>query len=102
MIKARIYKCPQKTTQSGKVRSHRWILNYGQSSPRMHDPLTGWVGCKDTQAEVKLVFATQEQAIRYAKNHSIAYDLEEPGIQRYSVKNYEDNFNNNRKMNWTH
>lgn len=102
MTIARIYRCPQKATQSGKIRNHRWILDYGQSSPRLHDPLTGWVGCKDTQMEVKLSFSSKEQAIQYAKNHSITYEIEEPGVQRYVVKNYEDNFANSRKMNWTH
>lgn len=102
MKRARIYRCPKKTTQSGAMRSHIWILDYGQSSQRSHDPLTGWVGSKDTQTEVRLSFATKEQAIQYATHHSIAFNLEEPGTHRYVVKDYEDNFNNKRKMNWTH
>ena len=102
MTRARLYKCPQKATQSGKIRSHRWILDYGQSSPRSHDSLTGWVGCSETQTEVKLSFPTKDQAIQYAEKNSIAYDLKEPGSHHYVVKNYEDNFHNNRKMNWAH
>ncbi len=102
MTRARIYKCPQKATQSGAIRSHRWIIDYGESSPRSHDSLTGWISCNDTQAEIKLLFATKEQAINYAKIHSIAYDIEEPNSNHYVIKNYEDNFDNNRKMNWTH
>lgn len=102
MTRARIYKYPQKVTQSGSVRSHRWILDYGQSSPRTHDALTGWIGCQETQTEVRLCFKTKDQAIQYAENHAIAYDLEEPTDRHYVAKNYDDNFSYSRKMNWTH
>lgn len=101
MAKARIYKRAKKATQSGHAR-HLWVLDYGQSSPRSHDPVTGWVGSSDTQTQVSINFQTKEQAIAYAERKSIAYTVEEPGTTRFVVKSYEDNFHNNRKMNWTH
>ncbi|MDI2113611.1 ETC complex I subunit [Commensalibacter nepenthis] len=101
MAKARIYRRAKKATQSGHAH-HLWVLDYGQSSSRSHDPVTGWVGSNDTQVQVSISFQTKEQAIAYAERKSIDYDVEEPGSTRYTVKNYEDNFHNNRKMNWTH
>lgn len=102
MTRARIYRRPKKATQSGNIHDHIWVLDYGQSLPRSHDPVTGWVGSKDTQAQVKLSFESKEQAVEYAERNAIAYDIEEAVARRYVAKVYEDNFNNKRKMNWSH
>lgn len=102
MKRARIYQRPKKATQSGKAFAGEWILDFGKSSPRRNDPLTGWVGSKDTSSQVTLRFATAQDAIDYANRHSIPYDLEKPPAHRLVPNVYENNYHSNRRMNWTH
>ncbi|CAK7192567.1 hypothetical protein COMNV_00770 [Commensalibacter sp. Nvir] len=102
MIKARIYKREKKVTQSGSYGSHLWVFDYGHTAPRHHDPLMGWIGSKDTRCQITLSFPTKELAVLYAKRHSILYEIDDPGEVHYVVKDYEENFHNRRKMNWTH
>ena len=52
----------------------------------------GWIGSADTQAQVRLRFATREEAVAYAEKHGIAYDLELPQDRRVKPKAYADNF----------
>jgi hypothetical protein len=78
------------------------VLEFEPSSPRRLDPLMGWVGSADTQAQVHLHFDTQEEAIAYAKRHGIEYDLELPPVHRFKPKAYADNFRYGRLENWTH
>ena len=77
----------------------RWTSS--PSSPRRPDPLMGWIGSADTQAQVRLNFATREEAVAYAEKNGIAYDLELPLERRVKPKAYADNFRYGRIENWT-
>jgi hypothetical protein len=52
--------------------------------------------------EVSLDFDTREEAVNYAKAHSIPYQLFEPHLPAPKVKSYSDNFRFDRKIPWTH
>ncbi len=101
-MRARIFKQPKTTTQSGQANTHDWILEYGQSSPRQSDPLMGWSGSGDTSSQVRLKFPTEAAAVAYAEREGIAFDLElaTPRVRR--PKAYADNFRFDRTQNWTH
>ena len=77
-----------------------WSLN--PVPPRRPDPLMGWIGSGDTQAQVHLHFDTRDEAVAYADKHGIAYDLELPQERRIKPKAYADNFRYGRIENWTH
>ena len=52
----------------------------------------GWTGSDDTTQQVKLSFATKQQAIAYAKRKGLAYVVEEPQSRPTRPKSYADNF----------
>lgn len=101
-MRARIYQPPKNAMQSGRAATHSWVLEFEPASPRRPDPLMGWIGSGDTQAQVVLHFQTREEAIGYAERHGITYDLELPSPQKMQPKSYADNFRYGRLENWTH
>ena len=101
-MNARIY-CPSKTaTQSGFAKTHSWVLEFEPESPRQIDPLMGWTSTNDMRAQVRLRFATKEEAMAYAKKNAIAYRLEDPKPATRKVVSYSDNFKPSRSELWTH
>ncbi len=101
-MRARIFKEPKTSMQSGQANTHDWVLEYGQSTPRRTDPLMGWSGSGDMASQVRLKFPTQEEAVAYAEREAIAYDLELPSPRIRKPKAYADNFRADRLQNWTH
>src|ERR1700747_3429997 len=67
VMRARIYQPPKTAMQCGWAAPHEWGLEFEPSSPRRPDPLMGWIGSADTQAQVRLSFQTREEAIAYAE-----------------------------------
>jgi len=100
-MRARIFLRPKSAMQSGRAGSD-WLLHYDSDAPEVADRLMGWIGGGDTQMQVRLSFATKEEAIAYADRNSIAYDLEIPRERRVRTKAYADNFSYHRNENWTH
>jgi hypothetical protein len=101
-MRARIYQPPKNVMQSGRAGTHHWVLEFEPASPRRPDPLMGWIGSTDTQAQVKLTFETREEAIAYAEKRGIAYEVELPQVRRIPPKAYADNFRYGRREMWTH
>jgi len=101
-MRARIYQPPKSAMQSGRAGTDQWVLDFEPSAPRKADPLMGWIGSADTQAQVKLTFATREQAISFAEANRIAYDLVLPNERVVKPKAYADNFRFDRREMWTH
>jgi hypothetical protein len=99
--RARIYHQPKSTMQSGDA-GYEWVLDYAPAMPRRADPLMGWTGSADTQAQVRLRFETRDEAVSYAERMGIPYDTELPYQRRIRPKSYADNFKFGRSENWTH
>jgi ETC complex I subunit conserved region len=99
---ARIFKPSRNAMQSGKGKSQDWVLEFEQSSPRAADPLMGWTSSSDTSTQVKLKFATLEDAEAYAKRKGIAYQVQAETPVKHQKKSYSDNFKFGRTENWTH
>ena len=64
--------------QSGMAGRDEWILDFEPAEARRADPLMGWSGSADTQTQVRLRFATREEAVAYAEKGGLAYDIELP------------------------
>lgn len=102
-MRARIYQPPKNAMQSGWARTKRWVLEWEPAGPRRADPLMGWIGGAGTQAQVRLFFATREEAEAYAQVNGVAYDVELPQQpRRVAPKVYADNFRFGKRENWTH
>ncbi len=101
-MRARIYQPPKNAMQSGWATTRGWVLEFEPAEPLRADPLMGWIGSADTQAQVVLHFATQEEAVAYAEKNGIPYDLERPLRREVKPKAYADNFRFGRIENWTH
>jgi NADH dehydrogenase len=103
-MRARIYQPARNAMQSGSAKTKSWVLEYGQSAAREVDPLMGWTGSADTQAQVRLRFETKEAALAYAASKGIEADVTEPHARKPNVRprGYGENFATDRKGAWTH
>jgi hypothetical protein len=89
---ARIFRESKNAMQSGKAREGRWVLEFESRTPRRPDPLTGWSGGADTQAQVTLTFDSLEAAQSYAERNGIDYHLVPAGEPKLKLQSYADNF----------
>jgi hypothetical protein len=99
---ARIYRPAKTATQSGLGNSQLWRLEYLPESPRSIEPLMGWTASSDMKSQIKLTFASKDEAVAYAERNGIAYRVEEPKEAKRRITTYSDNFKNSRVAPWTH
>jgi hypothetical protein len=99
---ARIYKPSQTATQSGKAGTKLWVLVYEPESALQVEPLMGWTSSGDMNRQIKLRFATKEEAVAYAERNGLAYRVEEPALVTPKTFSYSDNFKSTRLGQWTH
>lgn len=96
MAKARIYRPAKTAMQSGRL-ARKWIVEFEPQDRKNPDALMGWVGSRDTLAQLKLKFDTQEEAVAYAKREGLDYVVvAEAPKAAPKPKNYADNFAFNR------
>jgi hypothetical protein len=103
-MRARIYQPARTAMQSGTAKTHQWVLEFAPAEAREVDPLMGWTGSGDTQAQVRLRFESQAAAEAYATEKGIAYDVTLPHARKPNVRvrGYGENFATDRKEVWTH
>jgi len=95
MALARIHVPPKSAMQSGR-RARSWVLEYEPATRRDPDPLMGWSSALDTLNEVRLSFATLDEAVAFAIKHGLEYTLIEPQVRTLKAKSYADNFRYDR------
>jgi ETC complex I subunit conserved region len=103
-MQARIYRPARTAMSSGTAKTHTWVLDFVADSAREIDPLMGWTSSTDTQSQVRLTFATKDEALDYAKAHGIDAVVTEPHVRRANLRTggYGENFATNRRGAWTH
>ena len=101
-MSARIYRPAKTATQSGAAKSRRWLLEFEPEQPREVEPLMGWTSSGDMKSQIKLWFATKEEALDYAARQGIEARVEEPSAATRKVVSYSDNFRTGRLGQWTH
>ena len=89
---ARIFKRSKNAMQSGKARTDQWVLEFESHSRKRPDPLTGWSGGADTQAQVSLTFDSLDAAKAYAERSGVAYHVIPPATRKLRIQSYADNF----------
>ena len=86
-----IYKNQKPPTQSGKLHKIFWVLERINDKGVKTDLLTGW---KTTETNLirKMKFLSKEEAILYAKNNSLDFEVLKDVKREMSNKSYADNF----------
>jgi hypothetical protein len=92
MTVARIVQEQRKTTQSGKAQAGSWMLEFERQQGQRPDPLTGWNGSGDTKTQIRLRFATKEEALAYAERKGFAVHLVPAAPTSLKIQAYADNF----------
>ncbi|MFK4794419.1 ETC complex I subunit [Sphingobium sp. ZW T5_29] len=91
-MSARIHQIQKNAMQSGKARTSTWVLEFAAAEAKRPDPLTGWAGSGDTQAQVRLNFPTQAAAIAYAEKYGLSYTVITTPPKTLKIQAYADNF----------
>ena len=101
---ARIFKPAKSAMSSGQAKTREWVLEYVNDTAREVDPLMGWTSSSDTQAQIRMKFATKEAALDYAKDNGIDAVVVDPKPRKANVRpgGYGENFATNRRGSWTH
>ncbi|MBB6509590.1 hypothetical protein F4695_002958 [Rhizobium soli] len=99
---AKIYRPAKTAMQSGKAKTHLWLLEFDQEEPRRIDPILGYTSSGDMKQQVRLTFESQELAEAYAKREGIEYRVVQPKEPARQAASYTDNFRFNRSQPWTH
>ncbi len=99
---ARIYRPARTAMQSGAAKSSRWLLEFEPGQARGVEPLMGYTSSSDMNSQLKLWFATRDEAIAYASRNGIACRIDEPHDATRRPMAYSDNFKFNRVGSWTH
>lgn len=89
---ARIYQRYKNAMQSGRARSHEWVLEHESRRRKRPDPLTGWSGGADTSEQIKLVFPSLEAAKAYAEREGIDCHVVPASEATLKIQAYADNF----------
>mgnify|MGYP001765697257 FL=1 len=98
----RIYKPARNAMQSGKGKSDYWLLENVADHRRTADPLMGWTSTSDTETQVRLKFASREEAEAYARKRGLAYTVQPEAPVKLQKKSYAENFRFGRTTLWTH
>lgn len=89
---ARIYQRPKNAMQSGRALTDQWVLEFVPTEAKRPDPLMGWTGSGDTQAQVVLKFADKDEAVAYAARYGIDARIVPTPPRRLKIQAYADNF----------
>ena len=99
---ARIFRPAKSAMQSGRAKTHRWVLEFAPAAARVPDPLMGWTQTTDTDGQIRLNFETREAAVDYAQRRGLSFEVLPDPERKQIIKAYADNFAFNRKQSWTH
>jgi hypothetical protein len=89
---ARIYQPAKPAVSSGRGKTRFWLLEMEPKERREPDPLIGWVGSGDTDAQVVMRFPTKEAAIAYARREGLDFTVADPQERQIKPKSYAENF----------
>ena len=96
-MRVRIYRPAKSAMQSGLATTKQWRIEAELETPRMPDPLMGWVSAGDTLNEIRMRFSSEEEAIRFATEAGWDYWVDSPQGRIVTPRNYADNFKEKRK-----
>ena len=86
-----IYKNQKPPTQSGKLHKVFWVLERINDKGVKTDLLTGWK-TTETNLTKKMKFSNKEEAVSYAKNNNLDFEVLKEENKKIRNKSYADNF----------
>ena len=95
-MSARIYQPAKSAMSSGMANTKEWVLEFAPEGARSKDAFTGWNSIDGTANQVKLKFASLEEAQNYAAARGIAARVDQPHPRQRRAKSYSDNFRHDR------
>lgn len=103
-MRARIFQPARTAMSSGMAQTHHWVLEYAPAERLEIDPLMGWTGSGDMNQQIRLTFATRQEALDYASDKGLEVTVIEPQERRFNIRpgGYGENFATNRRAVWTH
>ena len=99
---ARIFKPAKTAMQQGLAATRQWVLEYEPERALRIEPLMGWTSSSDTRTQVRMSFATKEEAIAFATRQGIPFHVDDPQRTELRTKSYAENFKFGRIDRWTH
>jgi len=99
---AKIYRPAKTAMQSGRAKTHDWLLEFIPSMAKRPVPLMGWASSNGTRRQIRLSFETRDEAVAYAKRHAIPFQVFEARETPRRIKTYAGNFAFERKEPWSH
>lgn len=91
-MNVKIYKPSKSAMQSGLGKAGDWVLEYETETARKPEALMGWTASGDTLNQVKLKFASMEDAVAFATAKGWNYTVLPPRFRKVKPRNYGDNF----------
>ena len=91
-MKAKIFKPAKTAMQSGRSKFNKWVLKFSDKKNQLKDTMMGWNGGSSTISQIELKFSSKEEAVNYAKNNGIDYEVLETRERKVINKSYADNF----------
>ena len=88
--------------QSGLNKTKNWTIEFEFDASLKKDVLMGWNSSSNTSKQLKMNFASLEDAISWCKKNSYQYIIYDQTQKTIKPKSYASNFSNNRKVSWTH
>jgi hypothetical protein len=98
--RARIYSPAKSAMQSGKGKTGLWVLEFEKPEAGRPDALMGWNTMPDTVTQLKLTFATKDEAIAYAAAKNLDFSVSEPRKSVVPPKAYAENFSAGKRRAW--
>ncbi|XP_028158187.1 NADH dehydrogenase [ubiquinone] iron-sulfur protein 4, mitochondrial isoform X2 [Ostrinia nubilalis] len=93
----RIYQPPKNAMQSGTNNIHHWEMEF-DTRQRWENPLMGWTSTGDPLSNMKIQFATPDEAIEHCEKNGWSWYLDVPKTEKPErPKNYGANFHWNRR-----
>ena len=91
-MQVRIFRPSKTAMQSGRASTQRWRIEAELETPRRPEPLMGWTASDDTMTQIRMGFASREEAVAFAERQGWSYMVQEPAERRVQPRNYADNF----------
>lgn len=91
-MNVKIYKPAKNTMQSGRAAMKGWVLEYDAPIDNAPESLMGWSSADTTQGQVKLKFASLEDAKSFADKKGWDYTILPEHVRKLKPRNYGDNF----------
>ena len=102
MSRVRIFQQPKTAMQSGRAGTDEWLVQFELEQVKITDAGMQWQTRPNTNSQLKLKFATLEEAETWAKSQGHSYHVLVPQKRTVKLKAYADNFAYHRTQPWTH